>query len=95
MGKTALLDYAIGSAGDMLVVRASGVESEMELASRRRSRSSPRSRLPSRLESNDEKEEGHQAVVHPLADVLGYAGVPHPDAEHRPRYSLRGRSVRC
>ena len=32
VGKTALLDYAIGSAGDMLVVQASGVESEMELA---------------------------------------------------------------
>src|SRR5271168_2177184 len=32
VGKTALLDYAIGSASDMLVVRACGVESEMELA---------------------------------------------------------------
>jgi DNA-binding CsgD family transcriptional regulator len=32
VGKTALLDYAIGSASDMLLVRASGVESEMELA---------------------------------------------------------------
>ncbi|HET9331730.1 MAG TPA: AAA family ATPase, partial [Steroidobacteraceae bacterium] len=32
VGKTALLDYAIGSASDMLVVRATGVESEMELA---------------------------------------------------------------
>ena len=32
VGKTALLDYAIGSASDMLVVHASGVESEMELA---------------------------------------------------------------
>jgi hypothetical protein len=37
VGKTALLDYAIGSASDMLVVRASGgggggVESEVELA---------------------------------------------------------------
>jgi hypothetical protein len=32
VGKTALLDYAIRSASDTLVVRASGVESEMELA---------------------------------------------------------------
>jgi DNA-binding CsgD family transcriptional regulator/tetratricopeptide (TPR) repeat protein len=32
VGKTALLDYAVESASDMLVVRASGVESEMELA---------------------------------------------------------------
>ena len=32
VGKTALVDYAIGSASHMLVVRASGVESEMELA---------------------------------------------------------------
>ncbi len=32
VGKTSLLDYAVGSASDMLVVRASGVESEMELA---------------------------------------------------------------
>jgi AAA ATPase domain len=32
VGKTALLDYAIESASDMLVVRASGLESEMELA---------------------------------------------------------------
>src|SRR6266699_545814 len=32
VGKTALLDYAIGSASGMFVVRASGVESEMALA---------------------------------------------------------------
>ena len=32
VGKTALLDYAIGSASDMLVVQATGVESESELA---------------------------------------------------------------
>src|SRR4051812_10354511 len=32
VGKTALLDYAIRSASDMLVVRATGVQSEMELA---------------------------------------------------------------
>jgi DNA-binding CsgD family transcriptional regulator len=32
IGKTALLDYLIGSASDMAVVRAVGVESEMELA---------------------------------------------------------------
>jgi DNA-binding CsgD family transcriptional regulator len=32
VGKTALLDYTIGSAADMLVLRAAGVESEMELA---------------------------------------------------------------
>jgi DNA-binding CsgD family transcriptional regulator len=32
VGKTALLNYAIGSASDMLVIRTSGVESETELA---------------------------------------------------------------
>ncbi|HEY1520173.1 MAG TPA: ATP-binding protein, partial [Solirubrobacteraceae bacterium] len=32
VGKSALLDYAIGSASGMRVARASGVESEMELA---------------------------------------------------------------
>jgi AAA ATPase domain len=31
VGKTALLDYAIGSASDMLVLRTSGVQSEMEM----------------------------------------------------------------
>ncbi len=32
VGKTALLDYAIGSAPDFRVLRCVGVESEMELA---------------------------------------------------------------
>jgi DNA-binding CsgD family transcriptional regulator len=32
VGKTALLDYAIGSASDLRILRAVGVESEMELA---------------------------------------------------------------
>jgi AAA ATPase domain len=32
VGKTALLDYAIDSAGDLRILRAMGVESEMELA---------------------------------------------------------------
>src|SRR6201995_4390710 len=32
VGKTALLDYAVDSASDLTVLRASGVESEMELA---------------------------------------------------------------
>ena len=32
VGKTALLDYAVDSASDLTVLRAVGVESEMELA---------------------------------------------------------------
>jgi predicted ATPase len=32
IGKTALLDYLVGSASDLTIVRAVGVESEMELA---------------------------------------------------------------
>src|SRR3954470_6767226 len=31
LGKTALLDYVVGSAGDMRKLRAAGVESDMEL----------------------------------------------------------------
>jgi len=32
VGKSALLEYVVGAAGDMRVARAVGVESEMELA---------------------------------------------------------------
>ena len=32
IGKSALLDYLIASASDLVVIRAVGVESEMELA---------------------------------------------------------------
>ena len=35
IGKTALLEYVVGSASDFTVLRAVGVESEMELAPRR------------------------------------------------------------